>query len=57
MFVKVQLELIFADLNEISGGLNRYNILAIVEKNPFGFNKIFVAQTYSNGIIRSLHKH
>ena len=41
MFVKIKLEPILANLNEISRGLSSYNILAIVKKNPLAFNKIF----------------
>ena len=41
VFVKVKLEPILANLNEISHGLSCYNILAIVKKNPLAFNKTF----------------
>ena len=35
------LEPILPNLNEISGGLSCYNILAIARKNPLAFYKIF----------------
>ena len=41
VFVKVKLEPILANLNEISHGLSCYYILAIVKKNPLAFNKFF----------------
>ena len=39
--VKVKLEPILPNLNEISGGLSCYNILTIARKNPLAFHKIF----------------
>ena len=41
VFVKVKLEPILANLNEISHGLSCYNILVIVKMNPLAFNKFF----------------
>ena len=63
VFVKVKLEPILANLNEISHGLSCYYILAIVKKNPLAFNKFFCwSNIFEWGFnacvnVSHLHKH